>query len=79
MCLSWYQATEAVNGLIKRLPQSANQDYSGTIEIIAVDSSSPDDTVKLLQQYGATVISIDQAVFSHGYARNLGVQHTQFP
>jgi rhamnosyltransferase len=51
------------------------QSYAAPVEIIAIDSESSDGTPQLLAQHGVRVISIPQARFSHGYARNLGVQH----
>ncbi len=63
------------------LPQTLQaiqqQRYPAPIEIIAVDSESSDGTPELLAQHGARLIAIPQARFSHGYARNLGVQHAQ--
>ncbi|MFQ3537010.1 MAG: glycosyltransferase [Aggregatilineales bacterium] len=53
------------------------QVYAAPIEIIAIDSESSDGTLQLLASYGARVLSIPQARFSHGYARNLGVQQAQ--
>lgn len=54
-----------------------SQAYAAPIEIIAVDSASTDETLHLLATYGARLIPITQAQFSHGYARNLGVRHAQ--
>lgn len=65
--------------LTRLLPAIQQQTYPGCVEILAIDSSSSDGTVDLLTQYGVTVISIRQADFSHGYARNLAVQHAQTP
>lgn len=45
------------------------------IEIVVVDSGSGDGTPALCRQYGATVIEIPQAEFSHSYSRNLGALH----
>jgi rhamnosyltransferase len=61
--------------LRETLPAIRHQAYSGKVEILAVDSASTDGTVEQLQQWGARVIGISQAEFSHGYARNLAVQH----
>lgn len=41
-------------------------------EVIVVDSGSTDATVALAREYGARVIEISQAEFSHSHARNLG-------
>ncbi len=42
------------------------------VEVLVVDSGSTDETVKLAREYGARVIEISQAEFSHAHARNLG-------
>jgi rhamnosyltransferase len=51
------------------------QEYPNTVEIVAVDSESTDNTRELLLTFGAQVIPITQQQFTHGYSRNLGVQH----
>ena len=61
------------------LPALRQQKYSGQVTILAVDSGSTDGTVDLLKQFGAKVISITQAQFSHGYARNLAVKNAATP
>ncbi|MHB8626898.1 MAG: glycosyltransferase family 2 protein [Aggregatilineales bacterium] len=50
------------------------QNYPATIEIVAVDSESTDNTPDILKQYGAVIHSIPHRQFTHGYARNVGVQ-----
>ncbi len=55
------------------------QAYPMPVEIVAVDSESTDRTREILAEFGATVIVIPQARFSHGYARNLGVARAQNP
>ncbi|MEA2077809.1 MAG: glycosyltransferase, partial [Candidatus Marinimicrobia bacterium] len=44
------------------------------IEIIIVDSSSIDETVKLAEKYGAKVHSIKPDEFNHGLTRNYGAE-----
>jgi rhamnosyltransferase len=44
-------------------------------EIIIIDSSSIDNTVKIGLEYNAKIISIDQNEFNHGATRNLGLKH----
>lgn len=65
-----YQGERDLRGL---LPALRTQDYKGEIEIVAVDSSSTDQTVEVLRQYGAVIHIIPQYTFTHGYARNLAV------
>ncbi|MDO8723434.1 MAG: class I SAM-dependent methyltransferase [Syntrophales bacterium] len=43
-------------------------------EVILVDSSSEDDTVRIARHYGARVFSIDPAEFGHGRTRNFGAR-----
>ena len=45
------------------------------IEIIVVDSGSTDDTLTIAAAFGAKIIPITQAEFSHSFARNLGARH----
>ena len=45
------------------------------IEIIVVDSGSTDDTLTTAADFGAKIIQITQAEFSHSFARNLGAKH----
>lgn len=44
-------------------------------DIVIIDSSSKDDTVKVAQKYGVEVISIDQKDFGHGKTRALAVEN----
>jgi len=53
------------------LPRVLAQETSDCVEIVAVDSGSADDTVGVLREFGATIISIDAAAFNHGLTRNL--------
>ena len=45
-------------------------------EILLVDSSSEDDTLKIASQYPVKTITISKKDFDHGGTRNLGVRHT---
>lgn len=45
-------------------------------EILLVDSSSEDDTLKIASQYPVKTITIPRDEFDHGGTRNLGVRHT---
>lgn len=51
------------------------QDYPLAVEIVAVDSESTDNTRTLLTAFAVKTIAIAQSQFTHGYARNVGVQH----
>jgi len=50
-----------------------DQEYSGDIEIVCVDSGSNDDTVSTARYFGAIVKSIPPEEFNHGLTRNLGI------
>ncbi len=68
---------QGIRWLSHTLPAIYSQTYPAPFEVIAIDSASSDGTMALLNDYGATVISIPQERFTHGYARNLGVQRAQ--
>jgi rhamnosyltransferase len=51
-----------------------NQKFEGDIEVIAVDSGSTDNTVKILEKYKAKVFKISPEEFHHSKTRNLGAQ-----
>ena len=51
------------------------QEGIATLEVIIVDSGSADGSLELAERYGAKVVPIIQADFSHSYARNLGVRY----
>jgi rhamnosyltransferase len=59
------------------LPMLLEQRASVELEIVGVDSASEDDTVDVLEEFGATVISIDPAEFDHGLTRNLAARHAR--
>lgn len=45
------------------------------MEIVVVDSGSTDNTRAIAADFGAKIIEISQAEFSHSFARNLGAEH----
>jgi glycosyltransferase involved in cell wall biosynthesis len=49
----------------------SEQCVGGPMELVVCDSGSRDDTVLVARRYGARVIEIDRADFSHGGTRNL--------
>lgn len=53
------------------LPKIMQQQIRDRVEIVAVDSGSRDDSVKILKKHGATVVKIDPQAFNHGGTRNL--------
>jgi GT2 family glycosyltransferase len=57
------------------LPRIRSQQTRDSIEIVAIDSGSSDDTVDVLHQFGATVVSIAPEAFNHGLTRNLAAQY----
>ena len=69
-----YQGAAWLPETLRAIRQQA---YGAPIEIIAVDSESCDGTLQCLAQHAARIFTISQRRFSHGYARNLGVQHAQ--
>ena len=50
------------------------QKYSGTYEVLMVDSGSEDDTVKVAKEFGARVIEIRPEEFGHGKTRNFAAR-----
>ena len=48
------------------------QSWLGCVELIAIDSSSEDETVEILREFGATALSIEPRSYNHGLTRNLG-------
>lgn len=61
----------AAGDLQRLLPALAQQEISGEVECLAVDSSSTDQTVSLLEGAGFDVQVIPRREFSHGSTRNL--------
>jgi rhamnosyltransferase len=56
--------------LLRLLPRLGAQRIDGGFELIAIDSSSSDRSVELLEQAGAHVERIAQSEFGHGKTRN---------
>jgi glycosyltransferase involved in cell wall biosynthesis len=56
------------------LERLRSQTYGGTIEIVAIDSGSTDDTIAAAREHGARVESIPPAEFDHGLTRNRGIE-----
>src|SRR5262245_14383870 len=63
--------------LRRLLPALARQELAGGFEIRAVDSSSTDRSVELLEAARAQVTRIDRAEFGHGRTRNLAAKGSQ--
>lgn len=54
-----------------------SQRTSRTIEIVCVDSGSPDADVETMRRFGAQVIPIDRRDFDHGLTRDLGARSSR--
>jgi GT2 family glycosyltransferase len=61
--------------LRKLLPRLLSQRIRSRLQIVAVDSGSEDESVPLLRDALAKVISIDPASFNHGVTRTLAASH----
>lgn len=68
---------DAGDALRETLPLLLGQGAAAELEVVAVDSASRDDTVAVLKEFDATVISIDPAEFDHGLTRNLLAEHAR--
>lgn len=68
---------DAGEALRRILPRVFDQDVAAELEVVAVDSASRDDTIAVLEEFDATVISIDPAEFDHGLTRNLLADHAR--
>lgn len=66
---------DAAQALRRTLPVVMGQRVDAELQIVAVDSASRDDTVDVLQEFGAKVLAIDPAEFDHGLTRNLLAEH----
>lgn len=62
---------------LERLLESLKKQTYPHIEIVCVDSSSTDDSLALLERYGAKIITIPKAEFRHDTSRNLGAQNAK--
>lgn len=63
--------------LRRTLPLLLSQSIEARLEIVGIDSGSEDDSVDVLIQHGATVLSIPPAEFDHGMTRNLAAEHAR--
>ncbi|QEH36941.1 N-acetylglucosaminyl-diphospho-decaprenol L-rhamnosyltransferase [Aquisphaera giovannonii] len=68
---------DAAGQLRKILPRILTQKTRDALEIVAVDSGSSDDTVEVLRDASATVVSIHPMAFNHGLTRNLGAAYAR--
>jgi GT2 family glycosyltransferase len=68
---------DGAQDLRELLPLVMGQKISARVEIVAVDSGSEDDTIEVLEQFGATVLSIDPTDFDHGLTRNVAAEHAR--
>jgi GT2 family glycosyltransferase len=59
------------------LPAVLGQSISARVEIVAMDSGSNDDSLNVLEQFGAHVYAIPPAAFDHGLTRNLLAERAQ--
>ena len=55
------------------------QETDRTLEIVAVDSGSKDQTKEILLEHGARVVEIDPSDFDHGLTRNRAVALSRAP
>lgn len=60
--------------LEKLLYKIRNQINKKDIEIIAIDSGSTDNTIDILHKYKVKITEINNASFTHSFARNLGYE-----
>lgn len=66
-----------IDDLEKLIPRLKNQKRANLTEIILVDSESKDGSDIYAEEQGCKVIHIQQSVFSHSYARNLGASEAK--
>ncbi len=50
------------------------QKFSGSIEVVVIDSGSDDGTFNFAKNHGATVVSVPPDTFNHGKTRNRGIE-----
>ncbi len=65
------------NRLEELMQSIRTQRYNGKMEVIAIDSGSQDDTVEILDRYGAKMFKIKPHEFHHSRTRNLGAQKSK--
>jgi GT2 family glycosyltransferase len=63
--------------LRRLLPHVLRQKSFDQVEFVAVDSGSSDDTLDVLRQYAATIVTIPPQAFDHGLTRNLATRHAR--
>lgn len=68
---------DAADALRETLPLLLEQEADAELEVVAVDSASTDDTIEVLEAFGATVLAIDPSEFDHGLTRNLVAEHAR--
>jgi len=59
------------------LPRVLSQKSKDQVEFVAVDSGSSDDTIAVLRQFAATIVSIPPQAFDHGMTRNLATRYAR--
>jgi rhamnosyltransferase len=63
---------------LKELMESIKaQNFQGRLEVVAVDSGSQDDTLKILESYGARIFRIKPEDFHHSKTRNFGASKSE--
>ena len=62
----------------KCLEKIGQQDYSGQIQLIILDSGSTDGTAELAERAGAFVRIIDRRQFHHSKTRNSAIRLAKF-
>lgn len=62
---------------IKKLLEALYHQEVKNLEIILIDSSSEDDTLKIAEAFGVKPIVIQRKAFDHGKTRNLAVKHSR--
>ncbi len=50
------------------------QNFSGSFEIIAIDSGSEDESIQILEKYNTKIYEIKPEEFHHSRTRNFGAQ-----
>lgn len=68
---------DAGPGLRDLLLAILTQRWHGSVEVIALDSASRDDSVEILIASGATVLAVEPGTFDHGLTRNLGARRAR--